>query len=397
MFKRPAFHTLLKRVQEPKRFIQVLAGPRQTGKTTIARQVSEAVSFPVHFATADEPTLKDRNWLIQQWEMARLRVRDEKKGKGALLILDEAQKITNWSEAVKRLWDEDSAAGIPLKVVLLGSFPLLLQKGLTESLAGRFEVIPITHWFYPEMKEAFGWRLEQYIFFGGYPGAAVFIGEQERWARYIIDSLIETTLSRDILLLTRVDKPALLRRLFQLSCDYSGWVLSYQKMLGQLHEAGNTTTLAHYLNLLEGAGLVLGLSKYSGKQVRQRASSPKLQVMNTALMTAPSPYSLASAQRDREYWGRLAESAVGAHLINQTRGKKAEIFYWLERNQEVDFVIRSGKDLVCFEVKSGRTRERLSGMSAFAKAHKPKRQLLAGQEGIPLEEFLLSPVEKWFA
>jgi uncharacterized protein len=397
MFKRPAFHTLLKRIQEPRRFIQVIAGPRQTGKTTIARQVAEAVSFPVHFATADEPALRDRNWLIQQWETARFSVTERKKGRSALLVLDEAQKITNWSETVKRLWDEDSAAGLPLKVVLLGSSPLLVQKGLTESLAGRFEVIPVTHWAYPEMKEAFGWRVEQYIFFGGYPGAAPFIEDQERWARYIIDSLIETTLSRDILLLTRVDKPALLRRLFQLSCDYSGQVLSYQKMVGQLQDAGNTTTLAHYLNLLEGAGLVAGLPKYSGKQIRQRASSPKLQVMNTALMTAPSPYSLASAQRDREYWGRLVESTAGAHLINNARGKKAEVFYWLERNQEVDFVIRSGKDLVGLEIKSGRTRQRFSGMSAFTKAHKPKRHLLVGQEGIPLEDFLTSPLERWLA
>lgn len=396
MFKRPAFYTLLKRVQEPRRFIQVLAGPRQTGKTTIARQVAEAVSVPVHFATADEPTLKDRNWLIQQWETARLRLTEANKRKGALLILDEAQKVTQWSEVVKRSWDEDSASGSPLKVVLLGSSPLLVQKGLTESLAGRFEVIPVTHWSYPEMSEAFGWNVEEYIFFGGYPGAADLIKEQDRWARYIIDSLIETTLSRDILLLTRVDKPALLRRLFQLSCDYSGQVLSYQKMLGQLHEAGNTTTLAHYLSLLEGAGLVAGLPKFSGKQVRQRASSPKLQVMNTALMTAPSPYSLLSAQRDREYWGRLVESAIGAHLLSSTRGKKIEIFYWLERNQEVDFLMRSGKDLVCLEVKSGRVRQRLSGMMAFTKAFKVKRQLLIGQEGIPLKDFLTKPVEHWF-
>lgn len=397
MFRRPTFHTLLRRLQEPRRFIQVLAGPRQAGKTTIARQVAEAVSFPVHFAMADEPTLRDRSWLVQQWETARFAFKEGKKGKGALLILDEAQKITNWSETVKRLWDEDSAAGLPLKVVLLGSSPLLVKKGLTESLAGRFEVIPVTHWSYPEMKEAFGWNLEQYIFFGGYPGAAGLIDDQPRWARYIIDSLIETTLARDILLLTRVDKPALLRRLFQLSCDYSGQILSYQKMIGQLHEAGNTTTLAHYLNLLEGAGLVAGLPKYSGKQIRQRASSPKLQVMNTALMTAPSPYSLASAQQDREFWGRLVESAVGAHLINSIRGEKAGLYYWLERNQEVDFVLRLGKDLICLEVKSGRMRERPSGIFAFSKIQKPKRQLLVGREGIPLEDFLTSPIESWFA
>ena len=397
MFKRSVCHTLLKRVREPRRFIQVLAGPRQTGKTTIARQVAEAVSLPVHFATADEPTLRDRNWIIQQWEIARFKIMEKDKKKGTLLILDEVQKVAQWSEVIKRLWDEDSASGLPLKVVLLGSSPLLVQKGLTESLAGRFEVIPVTHWAYPEMHEAFGWSLEQYIFFGGYPGSASLIEEHERWARYIIDSLIETTLSRDIFLLTRVDKPALLRRLYQLGCDYSGQILSYQKMLGQLHEAGNTTTLAHYLNLLEGAGLVAGLPKFSGKQVRQRASSPKLQVMNTALMTAPSPYSLVSAQHDREYWGRLVESAIGAYLLNSTRGKKIDVFYWLERNQEVDFLIRAGKDLVGLEVKSGRTRHRLSGMAALTKAFKVKRQLLIGQEGIGLEEFLTKPVEHWFA
>jgi predicted AAA+ superfamily ATPase len=223
---------LLKRIQEPRRFIQVLAGPRQVGKTTIARQVMEAVSIPVHFATADEPTLRDRTWITQQWEIARLKMNEKNKKKGALLIFDETQKVTEWSEIIKRLWDEDTHSGLPLKVVLLGSSPLLIQRGLTESLAGRFEIIPVTHWSYVEMRDAFGWNLEQYILYGGYPGAAGLIEDQERWARYIIDSLIETTISRDILLLTRVDKPALLRRLFQLCCDYSGQVLSYQKMLG---------------------------------------------------------------------------------------------------------------------------------------------------------------------
>jgi predicted AAA+ superfamily ATPase len=395
MFKRKAFHILLNRIQERRRFIQVLVGPRQTGKTTLARQIAEAVHFPVHFATADEPTLRDRGWLIQQWEAARAKIGERDKGKWGLLILDEAQKVSQWSEVIKRLWDEDTASGVPLKVILLGSSPLLVQKGLTESLAGRFEVIPITHWSFFEMREAFGWSLDKYIFWGGYPGAAVLIEDQERWSRYIIDSLIETTLSRDILLLTRVDKPALLRRLFQLACDYSSQIFSYQKMLGQLQDAGNTTTLAHYLNLLDGAGLVTGLAKYSGKQVRQRASSPKLQVLNTALMTATSPHSFESARRDGEYWGRLVETAVGAYLVNSARGTKMEVFYWLERNQEVDFVLRSAKDVVALEVKSGRRRTHLPGMTSFSKTFSPKRHLLIGQEGIQLEEFLTTPVDRW--
>ncbi len=397
LYKRAVFHVLLKRIQEPRRFIQVLAGPRQVGKTTMARQLMEAVSTPVHFATADEPTLRDRSWLAQQWEIARLKMSEKNRKKGALLILDETQKLSGWSEIIKRLWDEDARSGLPLKVVLLGSSPLLVQRGLTESLAGRFEIIPVTHWSYAEMRDAFGWNLEQYILYGGYPGAAGLIDEHERWARYIIDSLIETTISRDILLLTRVDKPALLRRLFQLCCDYSGQVLSYQKMLGQLHDAGNTTTLAHYLDLLNGAGLISGLSKFSGKRVKQRSSSPKIQVLNTALISASSPLSFEAAQQDRDYWGRLVESAVGAHLVNSTRGRNIEVFYWLERNQEVDFVLRAGNDVAAIEVKSGRRRERLLGMEAFSNAFRVKRQLLVGEQGIPVGEFLNTPVERWLS
>ena len=395
MYKRPIFNELLKRVQEPRRFIQVLAGPRQVGKTTIARQVMDSVSLPVHFATADEPTLRDRMWIAQQWDIARLKITDRGQKKGALLILDEAQKVSEWSDTVKRLWDEDTRSGLSLKVVLLGSSPLLVQRGLTESLAGRFEVIPVMHWSYAEMREAFGLSLEHYILYGGYPGAAGLMKDHGRWARYIIDSLIETTISRDILLLTRVDKPALLRRLFHLCCDYSGQVLSYQKMLGQLHDAGNTTTLAHYLELLNGAGLIAGLPKFSGKRVMQRSSSPKVQVLNTALMSAVSNLSFEAARQDRDYWGRLVESAVGSHLINGTRGKNIEVFYWLERSQEVDFVLRSGANIVAIEVKSGRKRERLTGIEAFSRAFRVKRQLLVGSQGIPLAEFLSTPVETW--
>jgi len=382
------------RLHEPRRFIQVLAGARQTGKTTTARQALEAVSLPSHYASADEPALRDRVWLEQQWDLGRLRAKRAADGE-ALLVLDEIQKITGWSEVVKRLWDEDTAAGVGLKVVLLGSSPLLVQRGLGESLAGRFEILHVPHWSYAEMREAFGFGLEQFLYFGGYPGAAPLIEDRERWARYIIDSLIETMLSRDVLLLSRVDKPALLRRLFQLGCEYSGQILSYQKMVGQLQDAGNTTTLAHYLQLLAGAGMVTGLPKFAGQKVRQRASSPKLQVLNTALLTAQSSQSLEVAQEDREFWGRLTESAVGAHLLNTAVGADVEVFYWRERNREVDFVLREGGTLVAIEVKSGRRKATLSGMDAFAKAFKPTRKLLVGAGGIDLEEFLLASARTW--
>lgn len=393
-YTRPQAAELARRLDEPRRFVQVIAGARQVGKTTLVTQVTAKGRLPHLFASADEPTLRGPEWIEAQWDAARLLARDA-GARGALLVLDEVQKVPRWSETVKRLWDADTRARRPLKVVLLGSAPLLLQQGLTESLAGRFEVLHLPHWTLAEMREGFGWTLEQYLFYGGYPGAAPLTGEPQRWGRYIRDSLIETTIARDVLLLSRVDKPALLRRLFELGCAYSGQILSYTKMLGQLHDAGNTTTLAHYLELLAGAGMLVGLQKYAAGAARQRGSSPKLQVLNTALMTAQSGTSQSEARRDREFWGRLVESAVGAHLANAAAAGACQVFYWRDRNREVDFVVRAGKQLTAIEVKSGRSRDALPGLAAFGAAFPKARKLLVGGDGIAVEEFLGKPVEHW--
>lgn len=333
---------------------------------------------------------------FQRPQAAVLAERLETSGEaGSVLVLDEVQKIPAWSETVKRLWDEDTRKKRPLRVVLLGSAPLLMAQGLTESLAGRFETLRLPHWSLSEMRQAFGWSLEQYLYFGGYPGAAPLIKDPPRWSRYIADSLIETSISRDVLLLTRVDKPALLRRLFELACGYSGQILSYTKMLGQLQDAGNTTTLAHYLDLLAGAGMVRGLPKYAGDAARTRGSSPKLQVLNTALMTVTTGVSVEEARSDPEFHGRLVESAVGAHLANAAAAGECELFYWGDRRQEVDFIVRSRNRLVAIEVKSGRARQAHAGTAAFSEASKLRRTLLVGADGISVEDFLGRKVSEW--
>lgn len=393
-YERDQAAVLLDRLTEDRRFIQVVSGPRQVGKTTLVRQVLDKLDGRWHYVSADQPSLRDAAWLRAQWERARLLAADE-PAEGAVFAVDEVQKIVGWSEAVKRLWDEDTASGLRLRVVILGSAPLLVQGGLAESLAGRFEQIRLPHWSFTEMRSAFGFSVDQYLFFGGYPGAAPLIGDEERWRRYVLDSLVETTISRDVLLVTRVDKPALFRRLFELGCRYSGQILSYNKMLGQLQDAGNTTTLAHYLDLLSGVGMVGGLPKYAGAAVRQRGSSPKLQVLNTALMTSQSGLRFVQAKRDSEYWGRVTESAVGAHLANEAASSTCEVFYWRDRNREVDFVIRSGRRVVALEVKSGRPRGARSGLAAFGQQFSPERALLVGGDGIPVEEFLSRPVGDW--
>jgi len=395
MKTRPIYKELIHRLQEPRKFIQVLLGPRQVGKTTLAIQVAEEIGKPCHYISADLATLQDLAWIKEQWEVARQKVDAQK---GALLIIDEVQKIPHWSDLIKSLWDQDTRDKIDLSVMILGSSPWLMQKGMSESLAGRFEMIPITHWSYAEMQQSFGWSLEEYIYFGGYPGAAVLADKEDpsRWKNYINDSLIEMTLSRDILLMTQVNKPALLRRLFQLGSLYSGQILSYSKILGELQDAGNTTTLAHYLDLLSGAGLLTGLQKFAPQPVRQKSSSPKFCVLNTALITAQSMKSFKQAKADHSFWGRMVESTVGAYLLNAIRGTPIEVFYWREANKEVDFVLRYENELIAIEVKSNNDSFKESGIDSFIEHYNPKKILLVGNSGISLEQFLTTPLINWF-
>jgi len=393
MKKRPIVKELIERLKQPRKFIQVLLGPRQVGKTTLALQAGKAIRYPTHYISADLATLQDLAWIEQQWEVGRTLAKKRKK---ALLIIDEVQKIPHWSETIKALWDHDSRHNIPLLVLILGSSPWLMQKGLTESLAGRFEMIPVTHWSFNEMHKAFRWNIDKFLYFGGYPGAAslVNIKDSSRWKNYINESLIETTISRDILLMTQVNKPALLRRLFQLGCHYSGQILSYSKMLGVLQDAGNTTTLAHYLDLLAGAGLVCGLQKFARQKVRQKGSSPKFLVYNTALMTAQLPQNYHEIRHDPAIWGRVVESAIGAHLLNAIRGTQMELFYWREGDEEVDFVIQHGKRLIALEVKTNQESFHRSGIDSFVEKFKPTQVLLIGSKGISIETFLKTPLEK---
>lgn len=415
-FQRTQISTLLSRLHEDPKWLIVVAGPRQIGKTTLVRQALEQLDLPSRYLSVDEPEptalrlpadlpsdgqeeivhasdVRDAAWLTRQWERARVDARQSQGG--FVLAFDEIQKIPNWSETVKGLWDADRHDGLPLHVVVLGSAPLLMQRGLSESMLGRFETIRLPHWSFTEMSEAFGFDLDRYIYFGGYPGAASLVREQRRWREYILGSIIEPNIERDILAMERVDKPALLKRLFELGAEMSGQILAYDKMLGQIQDAGNTTTLARYLDLLSRAGLLTGFGKYAGGAYRRRASSPKLNVLNTALMSVHSGYTFEEAKADRSFWGRLVESAVGAHLFN-TGTPEVRLHYWREGSFEVDFVLEHGRKLVALEVKSGPRREKTVGMDEFKTRFSPRRSLLVGEGGIPIAEFLSTSAMDWF-
>jgi len=388
MFERSIVDILLKRLGSERRFVQVVVGPRQVGKTTAVLQAGrrlETNGLGFVFASGDEPLFSGPAWIDENWEAARAAA----SAGPVVLALDEIHKIPGWAERVKANWDRDTREGTDVRPVLLGSSPLLAGQRLRESLAGRFEVIPATHWQWPECRDAFGRDVDTFIFYGGYPGAAPLVGDFQRWRRYVLDALIETTVSRDVLSLGRIDKPALLRQLFYLTCELSGQVVAYTTLLGQLHDAGNSTTLAHYLRLLEEVWLAVGLQKYSGSVVRKRASRPKLLVLDTALMSAAKGISFEEARRDRGYWGRLVETAAGAHLVAKAQVEPQRVMYWRERDLEVDYVVEDAAGLCALEIKSGRERDTdRRGLDAFIKRYDPGRVRIIGSAGTPLADFL---------
>ena len=373
---RAQYNILRERIYEPRKFIQILAGPRQVGKSTLVGQVLNDVTIPYTFENADGIDPKDTDWIRRIWESVRVTMQLH-HDKEYLLVIDEVQKIDNWSEAVKAEWDRDSREGRKLKVVLLGSSRLLIKKGMTESLAGRFELIRITHWSYAEMRDAFGYTLDQYIYFGGYPGPAMMIGDEKRWKKYVRDSLIAPSIEKDVIMTSNIYKPILMKRTFELGCGYSGELLSLTKMVGQLQDAGNVTTIADYIDLLSQCALLCGLQKYANDDSRKYNSIPKFQVFNNALLTT---------------W---VESAVGAYLVSMAEELEYKVYYWRERNDEVDFIVVSDDVTLAIEVKSGR-RKMNSGLPKFTKAFHPTRSFIVGTGGIPLDTFLSCNPEDLF-
>ena len=385
MIIRSQSNDLIMHLQEPRRTIQVVAGPRQVGKTTLVKQVLQQLSTPSRFFNADGVEPDDKDWIAARWEEVRALMHFNQYQE-IVLVIDEVHKINNWSEQVKREWDADTLNDVNIKVVLLGSSRLLLKKGLTESLAGRFEILSMTHWSFQEMQEAFGWDINQYVYFGGYPGSAPYVNNEARWRKYMRESIIAPAIEKDVLQTTYIYKPALMHQLFHLGCAYSGELLSYNKMLGLLQDAGNATTLVNYLEVLGESKLLTGLPKYVMDASRKYRTIPKLQVYNNALLTALTEgVSYEKVFTDPHLWGRWVESAVGCYLLDKADELDCDLFYWREDNEEVDFVLRRADKLLAIEVKSGK-RQSNSGLSTFRQMYNPQHSLVVGGQALPLED-----------
>ena len=387
MFTRELSKRLAQRLAEPRAFIQVVMGPRQTGKTTAIKQAVKASGLENRIASADSAMTLTGDWIELEWRQARALAQSSGS---AVLVLDEIQKVMGWSETVKALWDEDSWNDVPLAVVLSGSSSLLLGSGLTESLAGRFELLRSMHWSLAEMSEAFGYSLDDYLMFGGYPGAAILKDDVDRWREYMRDSIVESTISRDVLQMEDVRKPALMRALFELGAQYSAQEISYRKLLGQLDDKGNTDTVRHYLDLLSKAGIMSGLQKYDAKQLRSRASSPRLMVHDPSLMSSMWR-GAGDLLADSSLRGHLVETAVGARLIARSAVEGFDLYWWRDGDLEVDFVVKRNDGAVtAIEVKSGKVTE--SGMNEFLKRNSEANPMVVGDRNISIEQFLKDEV-----
>ena len=394
MFVRQQYSILKERLEEPRKFIQVVSGPRQVGKSTLVTQVMNDVTVPYDMENADGIDATDGAWIGRVWQSVRMTMQLRQEPEH-ILVIDEVQKLNNWSEIVKREWDYDTLHGINIKVILLGSSRLLIRKGLTESLAGRYELIRIGHWSFAEMNTAFGYSLEQYIYYGGYPGPASMINDERRWKRYIKDSLVAPAIKKDVIMTSNIYKPALMKQVFELGCAYSSELLSLSKMVGQLQDAGNVTTIANYIDILRQCELLCGLQKYSVDNARKYNSVPKFQVFNNALLTAYKGRSFEKDCTDTKVWGRWVESAVGAHLISRADELGYSVYYWRERNDEVDFVVTCQDKCYAIEVKSGR-RSMNSGLPAFNVKFSPTSAFVVGTQGVSLYDFLTSDLENLF-
>lgn len=394
MYKRAEYQVIKERLEEPRKFIQVVMGPRQVGKSTVVKQVLQDLDIPFQQFSADNVPATNTAWVSNCW--AAVRSLKESKGfESIILVIDEIQKISNWSEVVKKEWDDDTFHDRNIKVLLLGSSRVLLEKGLSESLGGRFEEIRMTHWSYPEMKECFGFTLDQFLFYGSYPGAAELINDPDRWEQYIQSAIIDATINKDILMNTPISKPALLRQTFELGASYSGELLSLTKMLGSLQDAGNTVTLTGYINLLDESGLLCGLQKYSIDTARRRASIPKFQVYNNALKMVYNPHTFDQAIMDRKGWGRIFESGIGAWIVSQAFVHRLEVFYWRDRNDEVDFILRKKGTVIAVEVKSN-AEKNTNGLATFREKFNSNAAFIVGDGGIPAEEFLSMDIVSLF-
>jgi predicted AAA+ superfamily ATPase len=362
---------------EPARRIQLLTGPRQVGKTTILLELAGEFGERAIYRAADVEEIAAPGWWAIQWDRA---MRLARTGP-TLLLVDEIQTLPNWARRVKVAFDEVARERLPLQIVISGSAALSMTRGARNELAGRFELLTLRHWTAQDLIQAFGLTddeaAEVYVRFGAFPGELDRRMDYPRWREYILHAIIDPALNRDLLMLEPIQKPALLRQINSLAAAYPGEIISLQKLAAQLLEKGAPATIAHYLTVLEEAFLLAALHKYSDRELRLRASPPKLVPLSNAFLTAYADSVPPTTATDPVRWGRWLETACTAHAVNTG----CRVAYWREEPYEVDLIVAGERGKWAIEIKSGSYAiQDLTGLSTFHLRHPDFRPLVVGAE-----------------
>ena len=396
MYKRAQLSVLESRMAESRRTIHVVMGPRQVGKSTMIDQFVEHTSDPYSLFSADGVGKTNTDWISEKWYEVRTKMMLYGENEH-ILIIDEIQKIAGWSETVKKEWDQDTRDKRNLKVILLGSSRLLIQKGLEESLEGRYETLKMGYWEWEEMREAFGFTMEQFIYFGGFPGLAPYINDEDRWRKMMEDSIISPILNRDILDIEEIRNPSLLRQVFEIGSMYSSQEISLNKMQGVVN-SGTVPTISSYLRILDETMLVKPLYKYDNSTIKTRNSVPKMQAYNNAFRNSYCQHTFEEAVMNKVEWGRQVESAVGAYLAGRSVFDGFQLLFWRdEKKNECDYVLKKGESLIAIEVKSGHA-DNIEGYLAFKNrfGRNIVNSFIVGPEGLPLEDFFKLNIPSFF-
>ena len=389
IFEHPQFYRIQQDMGYAGRYFHVITGPRQTGKTTVAIAAAE-VNGAYVYANADEPICNHRDWIASNWQKARSKASTNLQ---CTLIIDQVHRLCGWAEIFKDMLTTDASGRHIVKLVLISSMPALIKKDLTKHFGGRYQLIRLQHWPYRLMQEAFGYSIRQYLYYGGYPGGYETNNFPDLWRQYLLDRVIEPAISRDIFPLR---DGGFLRRIYALICQNSGHVMSYRRICSLLDSGDSKSAVSHYLCKLAHTGLIGIIGKFDNLQMNSANSSPKLLVRDTSLMTAFSCLSFSEVEKDPVFFSHLKKTAVGAHLINGTIDSDIEVFYWLDRNRHVDYILQRGRDIIMIEVLTNASQFRYDGYSIFAQKYHPKRHIVVGDTNVDLSRFFATSPIEWF-
>lgn len=363
-FERTHVQALLSRLSLPSPAVQAVVGPRQVGKSTLIRQVLEKLEAPTVFLSCKSVQYRQTGWIHKEWEIARLLAKHHGH---CVIAVDDAQRLPGWAPLLCQLHKEDLEQQRDIRIVITGSSELELLQQLKDKFPQSHEVIRAGYWTYPEMRCAFNWGIEQYLFYGGLPRSGDEPSDDETWLNWIRELMFDNLLKEDVKAVAPAQNHEAIFDYFKVSSVHSGNIMSYAQLAQKLPFTVKPTTLANYQKVLSRAGISNGLARIQDGGEISRSGSPKLQLSSNAWLTGMMNSRFDKLRSQGVIWKQVFKSAVGAHLLNFAQENAYSVHYWFDRQHRVDFVLKKNDALVPIVVMPGDVKQGTDAIQAFAK------------------------------